>query len=63
MFVPEAHPHPLKQVFQERRIRLWQLAKLVDYSPSALSNYLNGIAQMPPGLERRLHEVAGEMAQ
>jgi hypothetical protein len=64
MVLPQPNPHPLKSFFEGRRIRLWQLSHLVGYSPSSLSNYLNGITMMPPGLERRLSEVAKEvMAQ
>lgn len=57
---PKPTAHPLREEIRQRRIRLWELGKMVGYSPSSLSDWLNGVRAIPPHIEEKLSRIIGE---
>lgn len=57
--IPQFHPHPLKARLRERKLKLWQLRKLLGGNPceGSLSRYLNGVWDMPVEVEDRIKET------
>ena len=60
--LPKRKEHPFKVPLRRKRIRHWQLAQLTGFSQPTISNWLNGIVEMPTHIEdliRPLVEDAG----